>query len=346
MAEKAAGRVPVPGMMTPMPPFVHQSGMIALPQVKQPDEIDEFSKDMVSSMARAQKLAMIRDTLKPAEPQRQDNSAMGEAFKAMAVFNQGLTNQMTEIFKTNASAQNNSALMAMQQQVQKLSDRLENAGKGGQVSDMEIFFNGMSRMEAMGQILKKSLGIPDQVQTSVSDISGMLQLKKMELDSLQSQQQHNERMALMQRQWQVEDRRDTQKMKLDIIRLSDEREGKKNNSRLLEDLLGSIMEGLDFTPEEKNMLGIAGRPQADQPPAPAPAFRGARPKVKQFTCQVCGQVIQVPNPDVDQVVCPNEQCRTIYDLNPQEKPSAPPPVEIVDQGIPEQEVLLQEMEPA
>lgn len=313
MAERTV-RPPPAGIQTSIPPFVHRSGYMPPPGQKE-DEIDEMSKAMVRDLAKATRMKLIKDTVSPSQQmvsqpaERVDYSSF---FKAMGDINQGLANQLTTMYQSNANLQNNPALQAVQKQVDKIADRMENAGKGGQVSEMEIFFNGMQRFEAMGSILRKSLGIPDEIKSSGGDLPHLLAMEELRARGAREAREHDEKMIMLKRQMDLEDRRGDQNYKLEVIKFADERKRKDNTGKMFEDLLGSVMESIDLSPDEKQVLGFAA-----QPP---PAQEAPRPRIKKFTCQACGNPVDVPSPDIAQIACP--KCQTEYDLGI-EGPSSP-----------------------
>ena len=104
-----------------------------------------------------------------------------------------------------------------------------------------------------------------------------------------------------------------------MIKASDERAGKKRTGEMFEDLLSSVMDSLNFNPEERQALGIevAAQPQRQSSPDILP------PKPKKFRCS-CGTIVDVKSPADLEVECPG--CHTLYDLSSYQQPgpAAPP----------------------
>lgn len=310
MAEKPQARIPA-GMATPIPPFVHQSLAMGLPVVPKKDDIDE----MAEAVSKTAKLKMIRDVLNPQAPaQPAEKLDYSQFFKAMGDVNNTLATQLTNMYAQNANAaQNSPAIMEVKHQVEKLSDKLENAGKGNQTSDMEIFFNGMARMEAMGNVLRKSLGIPDGIKTTGSDLPQLLGMEEIRIRDARAAREHEEKMLLLRHQLDMDSLNSDRDYKLKVVEFADKRKRSEKTGAMFEDLLGSVMEGIDLSPDEKQMLGVASQP----PP---------RPRIKKFNCLSCGNPVNVPSPDIMEIACP--KCQAEYNLDP-DAPAAPAPPQSV-----------------
>lgn len=327
MTQKQQARVP-PNMATPVPPFVHQSLAMTLPTMGKKDDIDEMSDNIAKEMVKLSRLKMVRDTLNPLpqmQPQQQpiDYSSV---FKALGDMNNNLASQLTNMIAQNSQNAQNPALMEVKHQIEKITERLENVNRGNQQSELETLFNGMARMDAMGGILRKSLGIPDSVKTATSDLPQLLGLEELRMRESREQRQHEERMKMLDRQFVVDDRNSTRQFNLDVMRFADERKRKDNTNKMLEDILGSVMDGIDLSPEEKNMLGIGSNagselpPPGYQPPTQA-ATDVLQPRVKSFLCQACGNRVQVPNPDTAEIECAG--CHSVYSLDTTIPPVSP-----------------------
>lgn len=326
MAEKQGARVP-PNMATPIPPFVHQSLAMGLPVVGKKDDIDDMSEAMTRDILKVSRLKMVRDTLNPPVQQQQLQQPIDYSgvFKAMGDMNNNLATQLTGMIAANNQNAQSPVIMELKHQIEKVSEKLDSRNQGNQQSEMETLFNGMARLDAMGGILRKSLGIPDSVKTSTGDLPQMLQMEQLRLSEGRAQREHEERMKMLDRQFVVDDRNSTRQFNLDVMKFADERKRKDHTSAMFEDIVASVMDGIDLSPDEKHMLGIGGQPGSSQsdngPSAPGPELQ---PRIMSFKCQSCGGRVPVPGPEVKQLSCPG--CQAEYSIDSSDSPPSPPPL--------------------
>lgn len=296
--------------------------------------------DIVNFMFKLNKAKMMKEALSPSPPPPQPASTkseekttvdLGTAFTAMTNMMTTQNNQLLQMMQSNQAASTNPVLLQLQRDFDEMKRQLSQPGQ----DPIDAFVSGMQKWDGMAQFLKKSLGVPQQTPVGTTDIGVMMQLEQMKIEAADRRMQHDREMQ--QLKWQHEDtvKLADRQYSLEVVKLSDERKGKQRTGEMLEDLLGSLVDGLNFSPQERQILGIeaTGQPDSRQQEIPPPKPIG-------FKCS-CGATVRLKDPADLEAVCPG--CGTVFDLRPYQQPeSSSPAPDAPAGGPPPSGVMTQE----
>lgn len=222
---------------------------------------------------------------------------VGDIFKAQSDNFNTLLTQLTQMITTNSSNAQAAELTKIREEVKEA----RNALSGN--DPMKAITDALAFQDTLAERIKKTLQPEKPVAPAgVLSAEAQVHLKKLDLELETMRQQHEERMAALRHQWEIEGRQWEKTYQLEVMKYNAEG-GRKS------DLMETIGQGIAaFVDGKRGAVGaaesVATKPvRASTPPPQAP------PKSIVCDTEDCGTVIKIPD-GATSAECPN--CHAIY----------------------------------
>ena len=292
------------------------------------DDLDRITRATVD-MARARGAENLTKSLLPPERSEATPPATGgepvliQGMKLMGTVIENSLNQLTKTAGSSADAATKAQLDHMKETLTEMRATLQNPS-----NPMQTWKEVGEVLNGMASNLKENMGISGHVQNS--DLPGMLQLKNMEIDLQDRKLQHEERILILQQQFQVDiaDREATRKdnaarfwatHKLSIAQAQADSAQKANALGQLQDLAGATIEAIKEAKGGAPATAVTRQPSQQKKSAEATAEEQPEaPTEVQIECPNCSELLTIKVGDED-VTC--LQCGEVH------KVGWPPPEE-------------------
>lgn len=258
------------------------------------DPLAQAEQDLARAVRLRTLQSLSSGQLAPGKVEESTRIDLGGIFNSLTNL---VTNTLEQVSTTRKSSQaggEDPYLKHLEAELKQVQERL--AAPGLDPISQMVAANQQFKM--LMEAMRDQVGISQPAPASGPDMSYMLQLKRMELDAAERNRQWEEQMAERRREWQREDRRWQQEFRLREAEFEDSRATRKRAGSALENLAGSLLEGIDAERGEQGATVSASR------------------KPKAFKCQECGQAVLVPSPEALEARC--ESCGASYDMVGQE----------------------------
>ena len=289
-----------------------------------------FAEEILDAQKEAVKVAAVSRVLgvtehpPQAQPQTGGEPVLIQGMKMMQTIVENSLNQLTKTAGSSADGATKVQLDHMKETLGEMRAAMQNPS-----NPMQTWKEVGEVLNGMASNLKENMGVSGQVQHS--DLPGMLQLKNMDIDLQDRKLQHEERILILQQQFQVDiaEREATRKEnaarfwathKLSIAKAQADSAQKANALGQLQDLAGATIEAI------KDAKGGATAPAVTRQPASqqkkgAEATAEEQPEVPtevKVECPNCSELLTIKVGDED-VTC--LQCGEVH------KVGWPPPEE-------------------